>query len=87
MNGDHILINHDDEVRSDKEFRKDLDCQLQKLKSLPATRERSLAITKLQECIMWIGMDLGRLREVNPYPQSYNPDDKTIAPKADGLIM
>lgn len=87
MNEDPQLIDHDFEVRSDKQLRKDLDVQLQKLKGLPASRERSLSITKLQECIMWLGMDLGRLREAYPYPESYNPDSKEIAPKADGLTL
>jgi hypothetical protein len=45
-----------------------LDVQLQKLKSQPTSRERSLAITKLQEAIMWIGMDLKRLNEHRPTP-------------------
>ena len=91
MSGDakinYIRDQHDFEVRSNKELRKDLDVQLQKLKGLPRTRERELSVTKLQEAIMWLGMDLGRLREDYPYPESYNPDSKDIAPKADGLIL
>lgn len=51
------------------------------------SRERSIAITKLQEAIMWLGMDLKALNEPNPYPQSYNPDSSKIEPTADGLKM
>jgi hypothetical protein len=40
-----------------------LDDNLQDLKGLPKSRERSIAITKLQETIMWLGMDLKRLGE------------------------
>lgn len=75
------------EVISNKELRVDLDNHLQTLKDLPKSRERSLAITKLQEAIMWLGMDLKRLNEDNPYPDSYDPSNTKIAPTADGLKM
>ena len=71
----------------DKMLRKNLDQQLQKLKSLPTSRERCLAITKLQECIMWLGMDLKRLNEPNPYPSSYDPSTAKVEPTADGLKL
>jgi len=57
------------------------------------SRERSLAITKLQESIMWLGMDLKAMNEEgmgnteNPYPESYNADNDTIHPTADGLNL
>ncbi|HUD76031.1 MAG TPA: hypothetical protein VMQ76_13245 [Terracidiphilus sp.] len=44
-----------------------------------SSRERSIAVTKIQEAIMWLGMDLKSMNEEgvpgteNPYPQSYNP--------------
>jgi hypothetical protein len=75
------------EVTYDKHLRKDLDKQLQRLKNLTPSRERSLAITKLQEAIMWLGMDLKRLNETNPYPDSYDPTNTKINPTADGLKM
>ena len=43
--------------------------------------------TKLQEAIMWLGMDLKRLKEPNPYPESMNPNSDKIEPTADGLKM
>jgi hypothetical protein len=53
-----------------------------------SNRERSIAITKLQEAIMWLGMDLKDIGETpNPYPQSYNPESPAIEPTADGLKM
>lgn len=82
-----------------KQFRKDLDAILQNLKAastngvgfiIPprASRERSLAITKIQEAIMWLGMDLKDIGETpNPYPQSYNPESPVIEPTADGLKL
>ena len=75
-----------EEVVADKQLRKDLDEKIQEVKSLPSSRERSIAITKLQEAVMWLGMDLKRLNEPNPYPSSKDPSigDK-IEPTADGL--
>ena len=93
-----------DTVGETKQFRKDLDGVLQRLKisSHPtnphqharASRERSIAVTKLQEAIMWLGMDLKAINEespsdatTNPYPQSYNPESPVIEPTADGLRL
>jgi len=77
----------ENDVVADKSLRVNLDGELQKLKALQESRERSLAITKLQEAIMWLGMDLKRLNEPNPYPDSYNPSNTKIAPTADGLKL
>lgn len=58
-----------------------------------ASRERSLAITKLQEAVMWLGMDLKAINEEqpgareSPYPNSKNPGNLKIDPTADGLRM
>ena len=80
------------EILADKKQRKDIDEIIQRIKALPPTRERSLAITKLQEGVMWLGMDLKRINEIdaekcpNPYPSSKDPSTGTqIEPTADGL--
>ena len=75
------------EVVADKELRRDIDAQIQKVKGLPPSRERSLSITKLQEAVMWLGMDLKRLNEANPYPDSKDPSNTKIEPTADGLKL
>lgn len=81
-------MTHEDEVMFDKDMRKQIDEILQMVKAAPASRERSLAITKLQEGIMWLGMDLKRLNEPNPYPSSKDPSTGSkIEPTADGLKM
>lgn len=77
-------------IVADKELRRDIDDKIQKVKSLPKSRERSLAITKLQEAVMWLGMDLKRINEEtggagNPYPNSKDPSNTEIEPTADGL--
>ncbi len=80
-------------VAESKQFRVDLDAVLQEVKESPRkSRERSLAITKIQEAIMWCGMDLKALSEEghgseNPYPDSYKPENNNIAPTADGLKL
>lgn len=77
-----------EEVVANKQLRKEIDEKIQEIKKLPPSRERSLAITKLQEGVMWLGMDLKRLNETNPYPSRKDPStgDK-IEPTADGLKL
>ena len=75
------------EIIANKQLRVNLDGQLQNVKSCPGSRERSLAVTKLQEAIMWLGMDMKRLNTPNPYPNSYNPKNDTVEPTADGLKL
>lgn len=75
------------EVKNTKQLRKDIDDCIQRVKELESSRETSLAITKLQEAVMWLGMNLKRLGEANPYPESKNPESSTIAPTADRLKL
>lgn len=79
---------HEWEVICDKELRRDLDAIIQRVRKLPVSPERNISITKLQEAVMWLGMDLKRLNEPNPYPSSKDPStgDK-IEPTADGLTL
>lgn len=78
---------HDFDVIEDKLARKNIDEIIQQVKALPPSRERALAITKLQEGVMWLGMDLKRLNEPNPYPNSKDPTNTKIEPTADGLKL
>ena len=75
------------EVKFNKQLRQELDASLQRLKNITGSHERSLSITKLQESIMWLGMDLKRLNETNPYPDSYDATNTKIAPTADDLKL
>jgi hypothetical protein len=76
-----------------KALRRETDAIIQSTKELPPSRERALAITKLQEGVMWLGMDLKRIGEENPgylsspYPNSKNPENTKIEPTADGLRL
>jgi len=81
------MSNLENDIKSDKQLRIDLDKSLQELKKLPKSKERNISITKIQEAIMWLGMDLKRLNQPNPYPDSYNPENTKIAPTADNLKL
>lgn len=73
------------EVKNTKQLHKDMDEIIQRVKTLDSCREVSIVITKLQEATMWLGMNLKRLGEANPYPESKNPDSQRIEPTTDGL--
>jgi hypothetical protein len=76
-----------------KTLRRVIDTNIAAVKSLSPSRERALAITKLQEAVMWLGMDLKRIGEENPgfvqnpYPNSKDPSSTVIEPTADGLKL
>jgi hypothetical protein len=74
-------------IKESKQLRVEMDAVLQKLKAAPGSRERALSITKLQEAIMWLGMDLKERGAANPYPNSYNPANAVVEPTADGMKM
>lgn len=81
------------EVVRVKALRREIDLIIQSTKELPPSRERALAITKLQEGVMWLGMDLKRIGEenpglvANPYPNSKDTSTTKIDPTADGLKL
>ncbi len=76
------------EVVANKQLRKDIDDIIQRIKNLHPSRERSISITKLQEGVMWLGMDLKRLNEPNPYPSSKDPSTGIkIEPTSDNLKL
>lgn len=75
-----------------KELRQSGDKLIQEVKELPKSRETSLVITKMQEAVMWLGMELKRINDSgeanisNPYPSSKDPSSgDRIEPTADGL--
>lgn len=82
----------DAEISSVKYCRREIDGIIQIVKSRKS-REKSLAITKLQEAVMWLGMDLKRINDENPgaspnpYPNSKDPSNTKIEPTADNLKL
>ena len=76
------------EVPAIKQLRKDVDDVIQRVRNLEPCRETSIVITKLQEAVMWLGMDLKRLNQDNPYPSSKDPSTGAkIEPTADNLKL
>ena len=76
------------EIVNIKQLRKDIDDIIQRVSNLERCRETSLSITKLEEAVMWLGMDLKRLNQPNPYPSSKDPSTGSkIEPTADGLKL
>lgn len=74
------------EIQNIKQLRRDIDTIIQRVLQLESCRETSMSITKLEEAVMWLGMDLKRLNEVNPYPSSKDPSTgDIIEPTADNL--
>ena len=88
---DPIKMSEPSEIVQVKGLRKGIDGILQEVKECAdefPSREKSLSITKLQEGIMWLGMDLKRLNEPNPYPSSKKPETgEKIEPTAQGMKM
>jgi len=79
---------YDKEVFTTKKLRRETDAIIQEVKDMPPSRENSLATTKLQEAVMWLGMNLKRLGEANPYPSSKDENTGTkIEPTADNLKL
>lgn len=82
------IFTYEEEVVGNKTLRKQIDENIQQVKEMPISDERSLAITKLQEAVMWLGMDLKRLGTENPYPNSKKPETGIVIEKtADGLLL
>lgn len=65
------------EIKDTKLLRKDIYEVIDRVKALNQCRETSLVITKLQEGVMWLGMNLGRLGVDNGYLPSC--DSKKVA--------
>jgi len=84
---EEVKAETDAQIIANKELRVSLDGSLQKLKALLSSRERALSITKIQEAIMWLGMDLKRLNDTRPYPSSYDTTNAKVEPPADGLKL
>ena len=83
-----ITPDNDGAIIENKGLRKELDEIIQQAKgSHRKSRERSIVITKLQEAVMWLGMDLKELGTPNPYPNSRDTSNTKVDPTADGLKL
>lgn len=80
-------MNLEEQIKSTKQLRQNIDVVIRDVKQLKQSRETSLCITKLQEAVMWLGMNLKELGAPNPYPNSKNPDNTIVEPTADNLKL
>ena len=72
------------EIVKTARLRKDIYDALRRVNELSSTRERSLAVDKLQEGIMWLGMHLKAINNLDPYPKSKDPKSGDyVEPTAD----
>jgi hypothetical protein len=84
MNPEVFIAN---EVVKVKALRVQIDACIQAVRELSGSAERTLSMRKLQEAVMWLGMDLKRLGETNPYPNSRDTTNAIVDPTADGLKL
>lgn len=75
-------------ILSVKQLRLEITGLARHTKSMLGSRELSLAITKMEEAVMWLGKELQRIGETHPdllkdpYPTSKDPSVPTIDPTA-----
>ena len=75
-------------VQKVKQLRQDGDGIIQRVRALAPTAETTLAMRKFQEGVMWLGMELKRMGEANPYLGSKDPSTgDVIEPTADNLKL
>jgi hypothetical protein len=87
------MNNTDQQIIAVKQLRQDGDRLIQSARDLNGSREVSIVITKLQEAVMWAGMELKRINDSkpgtspNPYPNSKDPTNTKIEPTSEGLKL
>lgn len=85
---EETLIHRTDYVPRVKELRQLGDHLVQGVKELFESHEVCTSIDKFLEGIMWLGMELKRVNEPNPYPNSKDPGTGNVIDKtADGLKL
>ena len=73
------------EIIISKQIRVDVDDIIRRVKNMPVSAESHMSLIKLQEAVMWMGMNLKRLGNPNPYPNSRNTNNTKVDKTADGL--
>lgn len=83
--GKIFVLHEENEIIISKQIRVDIDDIIRRVDNMEVSRETNLVTTKLQEAIMWMGMNLKRLGNPNPYPNSRNINNTKVDKTADGL--
>ena len=74
-------------ITNTKNARIQLDNVLSGVRELNPSREVSIVVTKIQEAIMWLGMNLKALGTPDPYPNSRDVTNTIVDKTADGLKL
>ena len=83
---DSIFGAHEEsEIIMSKQIRVDIDDIIRRIDNMKSCRETSLVKTKLQEAIMWMGMNLKRLGNPNPYPNGRDINNEKVDKTANNL--
>lgn len=69
-----------------KQIRMNLDMLVRDIEDLGKSRPASIAITNVEQAIMWLGKHLAELGAANPYPESKNPINDSVEPTADTYV-
>ena len=81
-----IFVAHkENEIIMSKQVRIDVDDIIRRVTNMPVSAESHMSLIKLQEAVMWMGMNLKRLGSPNPYPNSRNTNNEKVDKTADGL--
>jgi len=83
--GKIFVLHEENQIIMSKQVRIDIDDIIRRVNNMEVSRETNLVTTKLQEAIMWMGMNLKRLGNPNPYPNSRNTNNTKVDKTADGL--
>ncbi|MBP3201285.1 MAG: hypothetical protein J6M39_06520 [Lachnospiraceae bacterium] len=83
--GKIFVLHEENQITMSKQVRIDIDDILRRVNNMEVSRETNLVTTKLQEAIMWMGMNLKQLGNPNPYPNSRNTNNTKVDKTADGL--
>lgn len=71
-------------IKKVKQTRVDIDKIIKSIQlEYPISKENEIAVIKLTEARMWLGMELARLGSETPYPQGLNPNNDIVEPTAD----
>ena len=83
--GELFELYSNNEIIMSKQIRIDTDDIIRRVKNMPVSSEAHMSLIKLQEAIMWMGMNLKRLGNPNPYPNSRNTNNTKVDKTADNL--
>ena len=83
--GKILVLHEENEIIISKQIRVDVDDIIRRVKNMPVSAESHMSLIKLQEAVMWMGMNLKRLGNPNPYPNSKNTNNTKVDKTADGL--